>query len=139
MQFNITTDYAIRTVLYLAIKGEIATSREISEAMGIPPHYQLKLTSKLAKSGIIKRIQGVKGGFMLKMRPKDITLFAIINTMEPTMRINRCLEDDEYCSRFATKECPVRGFYIQMQLEIEETLRSMTVEALLKKSQEREW
>lgn len=131
MQFNITTDYAIRTVLYLAIKGEIATSREISDAMGIPPHYQLKLTAKLAKSGIVKRIQGVKGGFMLNMKPKDITLFAIVNTMESTTRINRCLEDDEYCSRFATKDCPVRRFYTQMQLGLEDELRGMTVASLI--------
>lgn len=132
MQFNITTDYAIRTVLYLAIKGEIATSREISEAMGIPPYYQLKLTAKLTKSGIVKRVQGVKGGFLLNMKPADITLFAIVNTMESTTRINRCLEEDKYCSRFATDNCPVRGFYIRLQKEVEGMLRSMTVESLLK-------
>ena len=36
MQLNVTTDYAIRTVLYLAIKDELATSNEIAMAMGIP-------------------------------------------------------------------------------------------------------
>lgn len=33
MQLNVTTDYAIRTVLYLAIKDELATSNEIAMAM----------------------------------------------------------------------------------------------------------
>lgn len=45
MQLNVTTDYAIRTVLYLAIKDELATSNEIAMAMGIPPSYVLKITS----------------------------------------------------------------------------------------------
>lgn len=34
MQLNVTTDYAIRIVLYLAIKKEITTSKEIGSAMG---------------------------------------------------------------------------------------------------------
>ena len=42
MQLNVTTDYAIRTVLYLAIKDELATSNEIAMAMGIPPSYVFK-------------------------------------------------------------------------------------------------
>lgn len=32
MQLNVTTDYAIRIVLYLAIKKEITTSKEIGAA-----------------------------------------------------------------------------------------------------------
>ena len=46
MQFNITTDYAIRTVLYLAMKNRLATAAEISEAMHIPKNYQLKVTAQ---------------------------------------------------------------------------------------------
>lgn len=61
MQLNVTTDYAIRTVLYLAIKDELATSNEIAMAMGIPPSYVLKITSKLVAAGIIKRIVGAQG------------------------------------------------------------------------------
>jgi Rrf2 family protein len=131
MQFNITTDYAIRTVLYLSIKGEIATAKEIAAAMGIPSYYQLKVTAKLVKSGIVRRIQGVKGGFILNRDITEITLYDIINAIEPTMRINRCLEDDQYCSRFATANCPVRSFYVSMQGKVETLLRTMTVASLL--------
>lgn len=63
MQLNVTTDYAIRTVLYLAIKDELATSNEIAMAMGIPPSYVLKITSKLVVAGIIKRIVGAQAAF----------------------------------------------------------------------------
>lgn len=63
MQLNVTTDYAIRTVLYLAIKDELATSNEIAMAMGIPPSYVLKITSKLVVAGIIKRISQRRSAF----------------------------------------------------------------------------
>ena len=47
--------------MYLAIKDELATSNEIAMAMGIPPSYVLKITSKLVVAGIIKRIVGAQG------------------------------------------------------------------------------
>ena len=39
MQINVTTDYAIRVVLYLAIKNSITPSSEIASGMGIPKSY----------------------------------------------------------------------------------------------------
>ena len=133
MQFNITTDYAIRTVLYLAIRNEITTSKEIAEAMGIPLYYLFKITSKLVKVKLVQRFQGTKGGFKLQKAAQDITLYDIINAIESTTKINRCLEDDKYCSRFATESCPVRNFYVATQKEIENKLKSVTVAKLLGK------
>jgi Rrf2 family nitric oxide-sensitive transcriptional repressor len=130
MQFNITTDYAIRTVLFLAIKGGLATAWEISEATGIPHSYQLKLTAKLVRAGIIKRIQGRKGGFLLNQEKQDITLSDIVRIMEPTVHINRCLSDEASCS-FVQENCPIRSFYQRMQANIDDCLQSVTVAALL--------
>lgn len=46
MQLNVTTDYAIRIILYLALRKEITTSKEIAAAMSIPQNYVLKITHK---------------------------------------------------------------------------------------------
>ena len=121
MQLNVTTDYAIRTVLYLAVKDELATANEIATAMGIPPSYVLKITRKLVAAGIIKRIVGAKGGFLLAKKQTEISLYEIING----------LEADKYCSRFATENCPVRAFYCELQGLIEKKLQAMTVASLL--------
>lgn len=131
MQLNVTTDYAIRIVLYLAIKKEITTSKEIGAAMGIPKNYVLKITHKLVEAGIIERLVGAQGGFLLAQKIEDITLLDIVNIMEPTMRVNRCLEEDKFCSRYATENCPVRGFYCKLQTELEKSLQKMTVKKLL--------
>ena len=131
MELNVTTDYAIRTVLYLAIKDELATSNEIAMAMGIPPSYVLKITSKLVVAGIIKRIVGAKGGFLLAKKQTEISLYEIINVLEATTKLNRCLEVDKYCSRFATENCPVRAFYCELQGLIEKKLKATTIASLL--------
>jgi Rrf2 family protein len=135
MQFNITTDYAIRTVLYLAITKRLATATEISKAMNIPQNYQLKVTSPLVKKGILKRVQGVKGGFCLGRDSKDITLYDIINTMETTTHINPCLDKRKSYGRFTDTPCPIRDFYETIQVELEEHLQQTTVNQLSKKAE----
>ena len=99
--------------------------------MGIPPSYVLKITSKLVVAGIIKRIVGAQGGFLLAKKPTEISLYEIINVLEATTKLNRCLEVGRYCSRFATENCPVRAFYCELQSLIEKKLQAMTVASLL--------
>jgi Rrf2 family protein len=132
MQFNITTDYAIRTVLYLAMKDRLATAAEISEAMHIPKNYQLKVTSPLVKKGILTRIQGVKGGFCLGRDSRDITLYDIVSTMETTTHLNPCLEKKQNGNPFTETPYPVSDFYEIMQTDMDGRLQGMTVASLVK-------
>lgn len=131
MQLNITTDYSIRIILYLAIKKTIVSSREISTVMGITKSYVLKISRTLSEHGLIKKTVGADGGLELNKPSSEITLFEIIDIMEPTTKINRCLEEDRYCSRFATEDCPVRNVYVGMQNTWERMLKEVTVEQIL--------
>lgn len=132
MQLNITTDYAIRIILSLATKeGEVVSSKEISMSMKIPQKYVLKITRSLVAANLIERRSGVYGGFLLVRKPKDINLLEIVDVMEPTIRINRCLEDDAYCSRFAIDNCPVRKFYVGFQAVLKEHFKKVTIQSLL--------
>ena len=134
MQLNLTTDYAIRIVLYLATKGGIASSIEISEKMDIPQNAVLKIMRKLNRAGFTKTHIGIQGGYSMAKPAAKITLLSIINTMESTTKLNRCLEEDRFCSRFATESCPVRNFYCVLQEQLESGLSSITIEMLLKMS-----
>lgn len=131
MQLNVTTDYAIRIVLYLADKGRLANSDELSAQMGIPRTVIATISAPLQKAGILTAQRGAGGGFALGRRPEDISLYELINTMEETTRINRCLEKDSYCSRGGAALCPLHRFYIRIQSYLDETFREMTVASLL--------
>ncbi|HGH5623576.1 TPA: Rrf2 family transcriptional regulator [Clostridioides difficile] len=74
---------------------------------------------------------GVQGGFLFKKQPEDISLFDTINIFEPTTKLNRCLEEGRYCSRFATENCPVRKVYCKMQLRFENDLKNTSIKELL--------
>jgi Rrf2 family nitric oxide-sensitive transcriptional repressor len=117
MQLNVTTNYGVRIVLYLASKRNFANSNEISKEMGIPHTYILKLTKVLKGAGILTEKRGVNGGFALEEDSETLTLLTVLETFEKTMVINRCLED-EYCSRNATPYCNVRKHLAKVQEEL---------------------
>jgi len=122
MQLNVTTDYAIRIVLYLATKKKVVNSNEIAKAMGIPSTYIMKITRTLKQADILREKRGVDGGFVLNMEPEQLTLLEIVGALEKTVNINRCLEEDEYCSRNAVTFCNVRKLLVRLQAELAEGL-----------------
>lgn len=131
MQFKITTDYAIRTVLYLASKNEVTTSGEISEVMGIPQKYLIKLLGELRQHKLVRVHMGVKGGYTLNRNPQDISLLNIVEIVESTVKINRCLEPDCYCSREGAESCSIRKCYAVIQDYLEQSLSKITIQDLV--------
>lgn len=131
MQLNITTDYAVRMTLYLAQQGGVAAAAEIGKAMAIPSKYVKTVAKPLCDAGLLRAVRGTGGGFGLNLPPEKITMHAIVNVMEGTTRINRCLEGDGYCSRNGTQMCPVHRFYCQIQNELDRKFGAMTIARLL--------
>ena len=131
MQLNVTTDYAIRTILLLAMKDEPVTSQEISQTMKIPKDYVITMMKRLKDQRIVESRRGITGGYRLTKDPWDISLLEIIKTMEGTTKINRCLEKDHYCSRKAAETCPVRAHYEKLQRLIDDNLSSITIDCLI--------
>ena len=127
MQFKFSSVFGLSLVLYIAIKMYIFQSHELSETLGIPQSTVFKIGKKLSDNEIISIATGIQGGFKLKKHPKDISIFSIIDIFEPTIRINSCLEEDKYCSRFATETCPVRKVYCTMQKHFEEYLKKIKI------------
>ena len=113
MQFKITTDYAIRTVLYLATKNEVTTSGEISQIMGIPQKYLIKLLGELRQHKLVRVHMGVKGGYTLNKSPQDISLLDIVEITE------------------STESCPVRKYYTVIQDHLENSLSKITIQDLV--------
>ncbi len=131
MQFKLTTDYAIRTLLYLAMTNTVTTSAEISEHMGIPQKYLIKLLSELRRSELVNVHMGVKGGYTLNRDPKDISMLDIAAITEGTIKLNRCLETDAYCSRGEASCCPLRKCCVILQTRFENALANITVQDLI--------
>ena len=131
MQLKLSTDYAIRMTLYLAMLGKVATAADISTAMAIPKEYIVALAKPLRSAGILCTVRGANGGFALGRAPEQISLHEIVNLVEGTTRINRCLEEDGYCSRNGAATCPVHRFYVHIQSYLDQAFQDKTIASLL--------
>ena len=64
MQLKITTDYAIRMILYLAQnESVIVSATEIAQAMKIPHSYLIQIGAVLKKSGLIQAHRRCNGEY----------------------------------------------------------------------------
>ena len=118
MQLTMTTDYALRCMMYLAGKEEVSSSPEIGEAVGINKMFVQKVLRVLRDAGVVSSTYGGTGGYRLAKKPEEIVLLDIILLFEKTMKINRCLELKGCCERYET--CPLHAYYTEVQKTLED-------------------
>lgn len=131
MQFNLTSDYAIRIVLYLARnKNRLCSTKEIEKEMAVPSLYIFKVTKKLRKANIIGTMRGSQGGYFLIKEASGINLFDILNLVEPTMQINGCIETGK-CSANRIEICQVRKVLCSLNQQIVNELKTIKFSNLI--------
>ncbi len=117
MNINQATDYGFRAVLYLAkAEGrEWIDAPTISEHEVIPIRFLLKIMPSLIKAGIVWSQRGIGGGYALARAPKDITLLEVIEAIEGPIYLNRCLDDEAYCSKHGAAVCKIHRALEEIQ------------------------
>ena len=90
MQITSFSDYAVRTLIYLASleKGELSNISQVSEVFDISRNHMVKIVNKLGQKGFIETIRGKHGGIRLNRPASDINLGHVIRELEPLQVIN---------------------------------------------------
>lgn len=150
MQLKASTDYGIRTILYLAAEKDVRSSKEIAREMSIPRDYLIQLAQLLRNAGLIEAKPGKHGGYALARDASDITLLEVIAAMEDAIKVEECSGDQNTCDRDpadcnqfypeedssgksenSEKACKVRRSYALIQESFNAYLNSLTVDLLL--------
>lgn len=101
------TDYALRVLLYLAVKGEErATIGEIADTYAISRNHLMKIVQELNQKGYLEATRGKHGGLRLKRDPASITLGGLVRDTENDMALVECFRDDNAC--VVTPSCQLR-------------------------------
>ena len=136
MNLNQATDYAFRAILFLARQpvGKVVEAQAISTKEVIPMRFLLKIMPSLIKAGIVRSQRGVGGGYALTKEPGEITLLDVVEAIEGPVKINRCLEDYNYCSKKGAPTCPVHQALDSIQEKLTGELSSHNFGQLLEKN-----
>lgn len=86
-----SVEYALRGVVTIAQHdGGPCTARQIAAITQVPAPYLSKLMQGLVRSGLVRSQRGVRGGFVLNKEPTDLTVWDVIDAVEPIRRIEQC-------------------------------------------------
>ncbi|MFH1746801.1 MAG: Rrf2 family transcriptional regulator [Planctomycetota bacterium] len=86
-----TTEYALRAVVWLAHHPDQSlTAHEIAEATHVPAGYLAKVLQGLSRAGLLRSQRGLGGGFSLARPPADLSMWEVIQAVDPIRRITAC-------------------------------------------------
>ncbi len=84
-------EYTLRAVVTIAQhEGHPCTTKQISTLTQVPAPYLSKLMQGLVRAGLVTSQRGLHGGFLLTKDPAQLTLWAVVEAVDPIKRITEC-------------------------------------------------
>ena len=106
MRLTVYTDYALRVLMYLAVKEDgLATIDEIAKSYSISKNHLMKVVHQLGVAGYIETVRGRGGGLRLAKPVEAIGLGEVVRYTEPDMAIASCFKPVE--APCAIRQCCV--------------------------------
>ncbi|MBC8748098.1 MULTISPECIES: Rrf2 family transcriptional regulator [Paraburkholderia] len=112
MRLTDYTDYALRVLVYLAVRGDgLSTIHEISQAYGISKNHLMKVVQQLGELGWVETVRGRNGGLRLGTQSLSLTVGEVVRVTESDFALVGCLPDRQGRQRACviTSQCRLRG------------------------------
>ncbi len=91
MRLTAYTDYALRTLIYLAARRDrLVTIQDIAVHHGISKNHLTKVVHRLGLAGMLRTVRGRHGGIALGREPADISIGTVVRGTEPDFCMAPC-------------------------------------------------
>ena len=92
MRLSLHTDFALRTLMLLAVTDGHRSIAEIARAYGISKNHLMKVAQRLVAEGFVEAARGRSGGLQLARPPSEINVGVVVRTMEETGSFVECFD-----------------------------------------------
>ncbi|WP_191559331.1 RrF2 family transcriptional regulator [Metabacillus idriensis] len=132
MKYSKATNYALHTIVYLALLpiGKTIGVRPLAEVQKVSTTYLSKVLTNLVKAGFIESSTGVNGGYKLIKDVKNITFLDVIHSIEGTSSSFTCSLDNHVHDR---QNCYIGKVMNEAEQKKEAYLGAQTIEHVLQK------
>lgn len=129
IRLNLSTDYALRALLYLASQPDRQVStRELAGFYDISADHVSKVVQHLAHAGYVRAGRGRAGGLRLGRPAAEISVGAVIELFEGPISLLDCIGTEGVC--VIQPGCRLRRLLDRAGAQLAETLRSVTLAEL---------
>lgn len=125
MKLTTQTDYALRTLMFLATRTSRANVADVASLFGISVSHVAKVVNLLARDGYVRSTRGVGGGIELAMSPDEIFVGEVIERVEHDMHLLSCVGSDDSC--VIRSFCKLKDVLAQAERLQMEYLNSITL------------
>lgn len=125
MPLTTQTDFALRTLMFLATKNERTTAAQVAQLYGISTNHLSKVVNLLSRLGYVRSIRGIGGGIELARQPEDIVLGEVVQAFEGNMHLLECVSTDNVCA--IQSFCKLKGVLAEAERVQLEYLNSVTL------------
>lgn len=124
-----TVEYALRAIVTIAQHdGQPCTAQQISKITQVPAPYLSKLMQVLVRAGLTSSQRGLHGGFVLTKQPAELTIWEVIDAVEPFKRILECPLG---IMSHGSTLCPLHRRLDRAMATVEEQFRNTTIADVL--------
>lgn len=82
MQITRHTDYALRLLMYVAVRSGRSTIGEAAAALRVSRHHLVKVAGRLGELGHLELVRGYNGGVSLARDPAELTVGRVFRELE---------------------------------------------------------
>jgi Rrf2 family nitric oxide-sensitive transcriptional repressor len=134
MRLTTYTDYALRTLMYLAAnRDRLVTIQDIADAHGIAKNHLTKVVHQLGILGVIESLRGRNGGLRLGKEPDQINIGAVVRSTEPDFYMAECFDPGKnHC--IMSPACSLKGVLDSATKAYLAVLDGVTLDHLMKTS-----
>lgn len=129
MQLTTQTDYALRTLMFLATRTERSNVADVAKLFGISVHHVAKVVNQLARFGYLRSVRGVGGGIEMSHQPEQIRIGDVIECFEGNLHLLDCIGTAGVCS--IQSFCKLKGVLAEAERLQREYLHSLTLADVL--------
>ena len=134
MKLSSQEEYGLRCLLRVAQQGERGsmTNPELSEALGISPHYAAKLMRILRRGGFVKSARGQVGGYTLARPSGEIAVGEVLAVLGGRLFDPLFCDDHAGVAQVCTRsiDCSIRSLWRAVQLVVDQVLSKATIAEL---------
>ena len=139
MRISTKGRYALRVMIDLARNGNdgFVKLQELSTRQQIPEKYLEGILGTLVRGKLLEGARGKGGGYRLKVRPEDCSVWQILSLLETSVAPVSCLDDEvNPCPR--SKSCVTLPVWKELDTMIRDYLDNVKLEQFARNTPENE-
>lgn len=141
MRFSIGVEYAMHCLLHMinVQEGKAVGIKDLAAYQGVSETYLSKIFAKLKKSGIVKSIPGVNGGYELLRPIESISFWDIVEAIEGADPMFQCaeirqteilLDKDNLPDTYTKCPCLIKVVMLEAEEQMKQYLKNKTLKWL---------